>query len=346
MKALVWHGMNDIRVESIEEPTVGKNNVKVKVAWTGICGSDLHAYKFGANMQVNEPHPMTGQKAPIVLGHEFSGVVSEVGENITDIKVGDRVVIEPIFVCLSCAYCRSGKYNYCESTAWIGFNANGAFAEYVIVEPYMVHKLPEKVTLEEGALVEPAAVALHAVKSSKLKVGDTVTVFGVGPIGLLTVMAAKAAGAAKVIAIDLSEERLKKAKEVGATDIINSSEIDPTKYILSKYGPVDVSFDAAGAQATFDSAAQVIKKGGQIKIIAAFTHTVGVDFATLLLKEVEIATTLAYRHNFKHVLELIESGKMDVKKIITSKISLDHVIEEGFERLLEDKSQAKILVEV
>jgi (R,R)-butanediol dehydrogenase / meso-butanediol dehydrogenase / diacetyl reductase len=346
MKALVWYGKQDVRVEDVNEPVVETGKVKIKPAFTGICGSDLHAYHHGIGVQVNEAHPISGQKAPLTLGHEFAGVVTEVGDGVTNIQVGDRVAVEPMLHCGECEYCKQGRYNMCGQFGFVGLNADGGFAEYVVVESKLVHKLPDSVSLEEGALVEPTAVAVQAVRESKIKVGDTVAVYGVGPIGLLTIMAAKAAGAARIIAVDVSIERLEKAKEVGATHIINSLEEDPTSVIHSTYGGVDVAYEAAGVQPTLTSAIQVVKKGGEVMVIAVFGKPAEVDMFALVAHEITIKGSLAYRHIFPQVINMIENGVLDVKKVVTDKISLDNVVKDGFEKLLTDKSQAKILVEI
>ncbi|WP_330948666.1 2,3-butanediol dehydrogenase [Virgibacillus sp. MG-45] len=346
MKAAVWYGKYDVRVESTHEPVVEPGKVKVKVEWAGICGSDLHAY-HGAGVQQNEPHPVSGEMAPLTLGHEFAGVITEVGEGVSDFVVGDRVAIEPLIYCGECEYCKENHYNKCNSVGFIGLNANGGFAEYVVLMPNMLHKLPEKVSLEEGALVEPTAVALHAVKQSKLKVGDKVAVFGVGLIGLLTIMAAKAAGATDIFAVDMSPERLLKAQEVGATHTINPAEENAVETILKlSNGGVDVAYEAAGVEITLGNALSSVKKGGEIMVLSIIPEPVKVDILQLTFKEANITSTLAYRSIFPEVIALIASGVLDVKKVVTKKITLDQIVEDGLKLLDSDKSQAKILVKV
>lgn len=346
MKALVWYGKKEVRIQEVPEPLVGDGKVKVKVAWTGICGSDLHAYHHGIGIQVDQPHPLSGKLAPLTLGHEFAGVVTEVGEGVTEVKVGDRVAIEPMLHCKQCEYCKKGNYNLCEKFGFVGLNSDGGFADYCVVDSFLVHKLPDNVSLEEGALVEPAAVAVQAVKESKVKIGDTVAVYGVGPIGLLTILAVKAAGASRIIAVDISKERLEKALEVGATDIINSLEEDPTKTIKSVFGGVDVAYEAAGVQATFTSATKVVKKGGEVMVIAVFEKPAQVDLFMVVSNEISIKGTLAYRHIFPEVISMISNGVLDVKQVVTDSIPFNNVIEDGLERLMIDKRQAKILVKI
>lgn len=344
MKAAIIYGTKDVRVEDVQEPQVSAGRVKVKVEWAGICGSDLHAYHHGIGVTA-EPHPITKKGLPLALGHEFAGVITEVGEGVTELAVGDRVAIEPIIYAKDDYYAKQGFYNRAVMFGFVGLQDDGGFAEYTVVDADQAHKLPDNVSLEEGALIEPTAVTVQAVKESQIKIGDAVVVYGAGPIGLLTIIAAKAAGAATIIAVDISPERLQKALEVGATTVINSMEEDATAKILSlhPYG-VDVAYEAAGAQQTFTSALEAIKKGGQLMIIAAYAQPVTLDVNSILTKEVTIKTSLAYRHIFPEVIAMISSGRLDVKPVITRQIKLDNIVEEGLELLVKDKSQAKILV--
>lgn len=345
MKAAVFHAAKDVRVEQVELPATPADKVKVKVAYAGICGSDLHAYHHGIGVQIGTPHPLSGKMAPLTLGHEFSGVIEEVGQEVSGWQVGDRVTIEPLIYCGACANCRSGNYNRCDQVGFVGLNDNGGFAEYVLLEPRTLHKLPDNVSFEEAALAEPTAVALHAVRESKLKVGNDVAVFGVGPIGLLTILAAQSAGAARVYAVDVSAERLELAARLGAIPI-NSLQQDAASVILGETGGVAVAYEAAGVQATLTSALSVVKKGGEVMVIAAYAAPVQLNMMELMIKEASVTSILAYRHIFPDVLALISSGKLGVKPVITKKITLDQIVEDGFELLVQDKSQAKILVQV
>lgn len=346
MKAAVIYGAKDVRIENIQEPAVTAGNVKVKVEWAGICGSDLHAYHHGMGVSTT-PHPVSGRSLPLTLGHEFAGVVTEVGADVQDVEVGDRVAIEPLIYSEDDYFVKLGKYNLSNTFGFLGLNADGGFAEYAIVSGQKVHKLPDSISLEEGALVEPTAVAFQAVKSSALKMGQSVIVFGAGPIGLLTIISAKAAGAAEIIAVDISKERLDKALEVGATHVINSMEEDVTKKVLSMFDKgIDIAYEAAGVEATFTSALNVLKKGGQLMVIAAFAKPVSLNVSQLLIGELKVTASLAYRHIFPEVISMIATGRLDVKPVITKKISLDHLVEDGLELLIKDKSQSKILVKI
>jgi len=342
MRAAVWHDTKDIRVEQVQEPQVSSGQIKVKVEWAGICGSDLHIYLHGLSM---EAHPLTGQKPPLTMGHEFSGTIVGVGDGVTRHRIGERVSIEPLIYCGECYACKRGYYNQCSKVGFVGINRDGGFAEYVIVDENMVHSLPDQVSFEEGALVEPTAVSLYAVRESKLKPGDSVAIFGAGPIGLLTLLSVKAAGATQIIVIDLSEVRLKKAKELGATAVIEGQrdDIAATIHQLTN-GGVSVAYECAGVQPTMTNAVASVKQGGQVMAIANFAKPVSIDMGQLMFKAADITSTLAYRHIFPEVIELIATGRLDVKQVITKKIDLDDIVQEGFNELLNDIKQAKILV--
>lgn len=342
MKAAVLYSAKDLRVEEVKEPSPLSNQIKVKVERAGICGSDLHAYSHGLSM---EAHPLTGVKPPLTLGHEFSGTIVEIGNEVTKFQIGDRVAIEPLIYCGDCYACKRGYYNQCSKVGFVGLNCDGGFAEYTIVDEKMAHLLPDNVSFEEGALVEPAAVSFYAVRESKLKAGDSVAIFGAGPIGLLALLAAKAAGATKMIVVDLSEERLQKAKELGATTIIDGHRDDIVETILQlTNGGVNVVYECAGAQATMTNAVASVKQGGQIMAIAVYSKPVSIDMGQILYKAADITSTLAYRHVFPEVIDMISTGRLDVKQVITKKIALDDIVEEGFHQLINDVKQAKILV--
>ncbi|WHY83947.1 2,3-butanediol dehydrogenase [Neobacillus novalis] len=342
MKAAVWHGIKDLRIEEVSIPEISSGQVKVKVEWAGICGSDLGAYSYGLSL---EAHPITGQKPPHTLGHEFSGTIVEVADNVTSLQVGQRVAIEPLIYCRECDACTRGYYNQCSQVGFVGLHRDGGFAEFVLVDEHMVHVLPENVSFEEGALIEPTAVSFYAVKESKLKAGNSVAIFGAGPIGLLTLLSAKAAGASKIIAVDLSEERLEKARDLGATTILNGANENLVEEIMElTNGGVDVAYECAGAQATITNAVASVKQGGQVMVLATFAKPVSIELGQLMFKASDITSRLAYRHVFPEVIDMISTGKLVVNPVITKKINLEDIVAEGFEQLIHDKKQAKILV--
>lgn len=337
MKAAKIYGARDIRIEEAELPSLEKGMVKVKVEYAGICGSDMHEYLAGI-------YPVRTQP---VLGHEFSGVVVEVGEEVTNAKVGDRVAVEPLIPCGKCDNCQRGFVNLCTNRQGYGYSISGGFAEYAVVKQENVFHLPENMSLELGALVEPTAVAVHAVRQSQLKLGDSAAIFGAGPIGLLLVQAVKAAGASEIYVVEVAEERRQKALELGATHVINPIDTDTVAFIREKSnGGVNVAYDAAGVQATFTSGVSVVRPGGEFKIVSVWEKPVNFDPNMIVRTEAKISGSYAYIRLFPEVIRLLASGIIDGDAVITSKIALDDIVEKGFETLAQDRSQCKILVDM
>ena len=343
MKAAVWYGQKDVRVEDREPKQLKDNEVKVKVSWAGICGTDLHEYLEGpVFISTDKPDPLLGQKAPVTLDHEFAGVVEEVGKDVTKYKKGDRVVVNPTVS----KHEKDESVDLYDGYSFIGLGSDGGFAEFTNAPEENVYALPESVSDKEGALVEPTAVAVQAVKEGKLLFGDTVAVFGAGPIGLLTIVAAKAAGASKIFVFDLSEERLAKAKEVGATHVVNSGNTNPVDFINKHTeNGVDVTFEVAGVGVTLSQSVQVTRPRGTVVIVSIFAHAVDFDPMLLTNSGVQLTSTIAYSPTtFQQTIDLIANGSLDVKSVVTDEIELENIVESGFEQLVNDKSQAKILV--
>ncbi len=345
VKAAVWYGKKDIRIEEKELKPLKDNEVTVRVAWAGICGSDLHEYQEGpVFIPVGAPDKLTGQVAPVIMGHEFSGIVEKVGENVTKYKVGDRVVVNPTLT-----YGNKPEDVDCyDGFSFIGLHTDGGFTTFTNAPEKNIYKLPETLSLQDGALVEPTAVAVQAVKESGLLFGDNVAIFGAGPIGLLTIIAAKAAGASNIIVFDLSESRLEKAKELGATAVFNSAEVNPVEAV-KQYAPygVDKTFEVAGVAPTFKSAIDVTRPRGTVVIVSIFAHSIEWNPLQLTNTGVKITSSIAYTPtSFQQTVDLMGSGQLQPQSIITSQIELDDIVEKGFEALTNDKSQAKILVKL
>ncbi|MBK6732136.1 MAG: 2,3-butanediol dehydrogenase [Bacteroidetes bacterium] len=348
MKAARWYAAKDIRVEETSIPIPKDNQVKIAVKFTGICGSDLHEYSNGPQLiPVDKPYSLNGHQGTTTLGHEFSGVVEEVGNNVKNIKKGDRVTVEPIFRNPESPFITTGEYNLSEPLGFVGLTSNGGFAKYTVVEDYMVHKMPETMSFEQGAIVEPAAVAAYGLQQSGMKMGDTVFVAGAGPIGLLTVQVALASGASQIFVSDVSENRLKKAKEVGATHTFNARDKDIPQNIRKITGlGVDVFIDAAGVQASSDTGINSLRNGGTAVLVALFMNKVEHNALDQAMRELTIKGIIGYRNIFPEVIALISSGRLPVEKLITSVISLDEIVEMGFEALTKDPSEVKILVDI
>ncbi|AIF67667.1 (R,R)-butanediol dehydrogenase / meso-butanediol dehydrogenase / diacetyl reductase [Terribacillus saccharophilus] len=344
MKALRWHNQKDVRLEDIDEPVIKPNQVKMKVKWCGICGSDLHEYLGGPIfIPVDNPHPLTGEVAPVTMGHEFSGEVVEVGPEVKDYQVGDRVVVEPIFA----THGHQGAYNLDKQMGFLGLaGGGGGLSEYVAVDEELLFKLPDSLSYEQGALVEPSAVALYAVRSSKVKAGDKVAVFGCGPIGLLVIEALKAAGATEIYAVELSPERQAKAEELGAI-VVDPSKVDDTVEEIRRLtnGGVEVAFEVTGVPVVLRQAIQSTDIGGETMIVSIWEKPAEIMPNDIVIQERSIKGIIGYRDVFPQVLSLMEKGYFSAEKLVTKKIKLDEVVEEGFESLIKEKNQVKILVQ-
>lgn len=340
MKAARWYAAKDIRVEDVEVANVGPKQVKVEVGYTGICGSDLHEYISGPIFIPTETHPISGRKAPLTMGHEFSGTVVEIGSEVTHLKIGDKITCEPIIASNGL----QGQYNLDPNLNFVGLGADGGFAEYAVFDAELAHVLPEGVDLEQGALTEPAAVALYAVRQSKLRAGDTAAVFGCGPIGLLIIEALKAAGATDIYAVELSKERQEKAKELGAI-IIDPSQVDTVDEIKRlTNGGVDVSYEVTGAPVVLQQSLEAVKNDGECLVVSIWEKEASIQPNELVIKEKSMKGTIAYRHIFPDVLKLMQKGYFSKDKFVTKNIKLDDIVAEGFETLVAEKAQIKILV--
>ncbi|MGH8450992.1 2,3-butanediol dehydrogenase [Pseudomonas sp.] len=343
MKALRWHAARDLRLSDLELPGPGTGEVELRVAYCGICGSDLHEYQDGPHsIPQAEPHPLSGCRAPLTLGHEFCGVVSALGAGVVDLKVGDRVAVEPEYRCGECRYCREGRYNLCESMGFIGLMGDGGFAERARVPAYMLHRLPETVSLRQAAVLEPAAVALHALHRSSLAPGQRCVVFGLGPIGLLLVMLARLRGVDDITVVDLSPERLALAEEFGATQVLDARDGD-TAARLREGGAMDCAFEAAGSQASLNAALASLRKGGEL-VLVSLMGEVRLDAFDLVNRELRLLGSVGYRDVYPELIALVADGHLDLARAVTRCVSLEQAVDQGFEALLRDKSQIKILV--
>ena len=350
MKAARIYGKKDIRIEEIPVPKPNPNEVQIKVGYCGICGSDIHMYEDGFALPY-KPHPLTGKTVPITEGHEFSGQITKLGSWVEGLKVGDRVAVEPIIACGHCENCLKGNYNFCTnaigsdgSANFIGVSDDGGMAQYANVRSWFAHKIPDSLSYELGALVEPAAVAYEGIKRSGLIEGQTVAVMGAGPIGLMTAVLARIAGATKIYIDDVSKPRLAKAKELGFKNVLNPTEGDVVKEIHKTVpSGVDITFECAGAQPTFDTAFEVTKSTGLLQIIALFGKPTTVNLTNFTMKGINIHNTLAYNNSFPAVIDMVNEHQDLFKQFITKKVNLDKAVE-AIKALVSDKSQVKILV--
>lgn len=349
MKAAVWHGVKDIRVEPVENaPPPPAGWVKVKVLHCGICGSDLHEYLHGPVLIMSDrAHPLTGQKPPLTLGHEFSGEVVALGEGVTRLNLGERVTCDAVIYCGECRYCKEGKVNLCEKCGGVGLHSDGAFAEYVSVPEFCLHSLPDALSSRHAALVEPLAVAHHSLSQADFQAGQSLLILGAGPIGLSVLLMAKALSAGQVLVVEVSEQRKTKAEELGADRVFDPSQVQVVKEIMAitdRKG-VDAVVDCAGVQAAYDTGLRALAKGGTMAVTGISIQPIAVDPMALLQSERKIVGVIGYRGNYKTVIDMLALGAIDVEPLITGEIKLENIVEQGFEELNNHKeSHVKILV--
>ncbi|QLJ04022.1 2,3-butanediol dehydrogenase [Streptomyces sp. NEAU-sy36] len=317
MKAARIYGKEDLRIEEVPEPTPGPGEVKLRNAYAGICGSDLHFYFYPESLPfgLDKPHPLTGATLPQILGHEFSGTVVEVGEGVEDVKVGDRGAVYPLAVsCGKCAACRKGLFFSCPLMASLGANlTGGGLAEYVTVDASKLHVLPESVDLRMGALVEPMAVAWHAVSRSGVEPGGTALIAGAGPIGIGSWFALKARGVEKVLVSEPSADRRALMSGLGAhvIDPVNE-DLAAAVASLTDGDGVDVAVDAAGAGPAFTSALAGLAPGGRLVVPALHEHPTQLQPTQLMMRETEIVGAVGYRPaEFDEVIAAMADGFYD-----------------------------------
>lgn len=322
MKTAVMTDIMKVEIQERPIPVPADNEVLVKVENVGICGSDLHYYETGriGNFIV---------KPPFVLGHEAGGTVVEVGKAVTNLKVGDRVAMEPGKTCGECEFCKSGKYNLCEDVVFFATPpVDGVFQEYVAHEASLCFKLPDNVSTLEGALIEPLAVGMHAAIQGNAHIGQTAVVTGAGCIGLVSVLALKAMGVSKVYVVDIMEKRLQKALELGADGVINGKEEDAVAKVMELTGGkgCDISIETAGTQITTTQLIKMAKKGSTIVLVGysasgelAFPVNMALD------KELTFKTVFRYRNIYPMAIEAVASGKIKIKDIVTDSFELDDI---------------------
>lgn len=333
MKIGTYVAPMQVEMTEREIPTPKDGEALIKVSYAGICGTDMMIY--------HGLHPRA--KAPLILGHEFSGVVEEVGEN-EHIKIGDKVAVEPLLSCGTCAACRNGQMHVCEKLRYIGIDNDGGFAEYTTIPMNRLRVLPDGVTEKEAALLEPLAVAIHTVRRSNMKVGDTIAILGAGPIGLLIALIADRAGAGKIFISDVSTMRLKVAKEMGfeAIDAKNMDIVQVVKDSTKGVG-ADVVFEVAGNQITADQMIDCIKFQGEITVVSVYKKPPNINLASMHFREISLKTTRCYSpEDFAKAIELLEQSKLDLNPLVSHVLPLED-IKKGFELMEKPDESLKIL---
>jgi L-iditol 2-dehydrogenase len=328
VKALVLTAYKRLEILDVPRPKPGPRDVVVRVRACGICGSDVHGWDGSSGRRI----------PPIVMGHEAAGVVDEIGPEVRGFAPGDRVTFDSTIHCGECAFCKSGNVNLCDRRRVVGvspgdYRQDGAFAEAVAVPERIVCRVPDVVPLEHAAMVEPLSVAVHAVNRARPKPGDSALVVGCGMIGLLTLQAARAAGCASVVAVDVDPDRLAEARRLGADAVVGAGEDVRARVAeLTDGRGVDLAFEAVGAAAPIASAVRGLRKGGTLVLIGNVTPRVEVDLQAIVTRELSLLGTCASSGEYPEALELLARGAVRLEGLISRVAPL----EEGpawFERL-------------
>lgn len=306
----------EISFRNIAIPEPGPDQVLIKVKKIGICGSDIHVY--------HGSHPYTSY--PVTQGHEIAGQIVALGSEVKGFRIGQKVTLEPQIRCGECWPCRHGKYNCCEKLKVMGFQATGAASEYFAAPSLNVTALPDELTYSEGAMIEPLAVTVHAVKKYADIKGAKAVVLGCGPIGILLIQSLKAMGAAEVFATDISDTRLELAKEMGADHVVNTLRKNYAEELAAAFGPdkADVIFECAGTDITMDQAIQNARKGSVIILVAVFGKKANVDLAKLNDSELDLNTSMMYRHeDFVDAIRFVKEGKVKLEPLQSAKFAFE-----------------------
>lgn len=334
MKALVLKEYHHLCYEDIPMPTYGANDLLVRIKACAICGSDVHGIDGSTGRRV----------PPIVMGHEAAGVVERVGENVTRFQVGDRVTFDSTIFCGKCASCQQGRVNLCEHRRVLGvscdeYRQNGAFAEYITIPQHIAYPLPENLSFEHAAMVEPVAIALHAVRLARPMLNETALVYGVGVIGLITLQLLKLAGCRRLIAVDLDPFKLEMARKLGATDGLegNRTDLREAIYTLTQGKGVDLLIELVGIGATISTALGVLRKGGRLVQVGNFAPRVEIPLHQLITKEIQFFGSCASAGEYPDSLDLIARKALDLEALISAVAPLSTGAE-WFQRLYGGES--------
>jgi len=311
----VLDGPGTVRVESREQPVPGPDEVLVRIAAVGVCGSDVHYFEHGriGDFVVRKP---------LVLGHEASGVVVARGERATRHEVGQRVALEPGVPCGRCAQCRSGRYNLCPDVRFFATPPiDGAFARYVTINEHFAYAVPDSMTDEQAALIEPLSVGLWAARRAEVKPGDTVLVTGAGPIGLLAVQAARVAGAARVVVTDLSQGRRELALRMGAVAALDPASEGAT---LAGLG-ADVLVECSGAQQAVTVGMGALRGGARAVLVGMGGDEVRLPMSALQVREITVTGTFRYANTYPAAIALVAAGRVELDPLITGRFGLNQV---------------------
>lgn len=315
MNALLLTEYKKLELVDFPRPTIGPDEVLIRVRACGICGSDVHGFDGSSGRR----HP------PLIMGHEASGEIAEVGANVTDLKAGDRVTFDSTVYCGKCAYCLRGDVNLCDNREVVGvapkeFKRHGAFAEYVSVPRRIVYKLPDNFPFEQAALIEAVSIGVHAVAITPVKLGDTALVIGTGMIGLVTLQAAKAAGCTRVIAVDMEDSKIEAAKAMGATDGLNPTRDDVPAMVreMTNGRGADVVFECVGYGKPVVTAIQAVRKGGTVTLIGNLQPNIEIPLQYVVTRQIRLQGSCASNGEYPQCIDLMARGIIKVAPLISA----------------------------
>jgi (R,R)-butanediol dehydrogenase/meso-butanediol dehydrogenase/diacetyl reductase len=351
MRAARWHGTRDLRVEEVETPVAATGEIVIKVKRCGICGTDLHDYAEvpTKSIPVDNPHPLTGHKAPIIMGHEFAGDIAEIGDGVEGFKIGERVTVMPLHRCGKCYFCQRGLYHLCVIQAGTGLQWYwGGFADYCKVKSYNVYKMPDTMTYEQGALVEPTALAMYALDRGNMKPGDNVLIAGGGPTACFTMMCAQAAGAGAVYMTEIQPGRLKMLKDLGVTEAFNPTECNLDKELKERtdgVGP-DIAIECTGSEGGINDCFHVLRKRGMYVQSGLSVGQVLVSPWEWALKDLNMCGLWCYNtYDFEKTIKMISTGKVAVEKLVTKVLTLEQIVD-AFELLAFNKDGKEMKMQI
>lgn len=350
MKAAIWHGRRDVRIESVPEPPPPPwGQVQVKVAWCGICGTDLHEYEGGPlYIPLERPHSLTGVQAPVIIGHEMSGEVTAVGDGVEGLAPGDRIAACPIIGCGECRWCRSGSMAQCDRVAFLGTSwTGGALAERLNLNAYQCYRLGDSISDEIGALVEPFSATVRAIVQSGAGVHDNIAIVGAGPIGLMSLMAARIVGVKRVVAFEVAERRIEAAWRCGADAVINPAAQDALHATLEMTDGqgFDVVIECAGQPATVLMAGRLTRTRGRLVIMGVFEKPTALDLTDIVFREKIISGSMSGYGLYDETIQMMTDPRFRGDVLISDRIGLDDLVGKGYYGLLNEKDRhVKILV--
>ena len=315
MKALVMTGYKEFSYENIPDPQIGDEDALIKVQACAICGSDVHGMDGSTGRRI----------PPVVMGHEASGIIENIGKNVPGFKVGDRVTFDSTIYCGTCQYCKHGLINLCDNRRVLGvscgeYRKDGAFAEYVAVPWRILYRIPDSVSYEQAAMVEPLSVAFHAIRRSAITLNCSAAVIGAGMIGLLVIQLLKASGCGKIIAVDLIKEKLDMAKKFGATSVFMADDPDLIAKIheYTENGGTDIAFEVVGITPTVNTALSALRKGGALTLVGNLSPSVDFPLQYVVTRQITLFGTCASSGEYADCLDMIAGGKVDVDTFISA----------------------------